>query len=357
MHTVSAPVSSYYSYVELEQALSDLFCATGMQTNIAKRVTDSLLIAEMMGHLTHGLALAPWYLEAARTGSVTLSGGHDVVVDRGACVTWDGRRLPGAWLISSAIDLAIERAEQFGTVTIAIFNCHHTGALATYLPKLTSNGLMGILASSGPAAKVVAPFGGTEGLLTPNPIAAGIPTEGDPILLDISSSITTLNNARQLARVGERFPQQWALDAKGNPSDDPGCVISGGGTLLPVGGLDHGHKGYSMSLLIETLTQALPGYGRADNPTGTLTGVYLHVIDPQAFSGFDAFTRQSSWLADACRSNRPRTGVERVRVPGERASQRMREARQEGVCLSESVYTALIPYADEYKVQLPSPAR
>jgi len=350
-------VSSCFSYVELEQSLLDLFRATGMQANIAERVTDSLLVAEMMGHLTHGLALAPWYLDAARAGSITLSGNYDVVADRGACVTWDGRRLPGAWLISSAVDLAIERAEQFGTVTIVISNCHHTGALATYLTKLTSNGFMGILASSGPATKVVAPFGGTEGLLTPNPIAAGIPTEYDPILLDISSSITTLNSARQLAQVGKRFPQQWAMDAEGNPSDDPDCVISGGGTLLPVGGLDHGHKGYGMSLLIETLTQALPGYGRADSPSGTVTGVYLQVIDPRAFSGIDKFTRQSSWLVDACQNNKPRPGVAKVRVPGEQASQRMRKAKKEGIWLSESVYAALVPYAEQFGVQLPNPMK
>jgi len=350
-------VSSCFSYVELQQALLGLFCATGMQANIAERVTDSLLVAEMMGHLTHGLALAPWYLDAARAGSLMLSGTYEVVADRGACVTWDGRRLPGAWLISSAVDLAIERAEQFGTVTIVISNCHHTGALASYLTKLTSKGLMGILASSGPATKVVAPFGGTEGLLTPNPIAAGVPTECDPILLDISSSITTLNNARQLAQVGKRFPQQWALDAEGSPSDDPNCIISGGGTLLPVGGLDHGHKGYSMSLLIETLTQALPGYGRADNPTGIVTGVYLHVIDPQAFSGIGAFTRQSSWLVDACQNNKPRSGVEKVRVPGEQASQRMRKAKEEGILLRESVYAELVQYAEQYEVLLPNPVK
>ena len=39
--------------------------------------------------------------------------------------------------------------------------------------------------------KSVAPFGGVSSVFTPNPLAAGIPTSGDPILLDISASYTT----------------------------------------------------------------------------------------------------------------------------------------------------------------------
>ncbi len=127
-------------------------------------------------------------------------------------------------------------------VTVAIANSHHTGALAVYLPRLTERGLWVQLICSSPAAHGVAPFGGTEPLFSPNPIAAGIPTHGDPILLDVSSSIMTLNSARQLVARGKRFPGKWAMDADGQPSDDPNAVVSGGGSLLPVGAFDHGHK-------------------------------------------------------------------------------------------------------------------
>ena len=105
--------------------------------------------------------------------------------------------------------MALERIGQHGVVTLTIAQAHHTGALATYLPRVTERGLMPLLSCSGPAATGVAPFGGTRALFTPNPLAAGIPTTGDPVLLDISSSITTNNHARQLAQRGERFPGAW----------------------------------------------------------------------------------------------------------------------------------------------------
>lgn len=342
-----------YPLPELSRVVQALFNATGMDEDKASAVTHSLLTADSMGHSTHGLALAPWYLEAARSGVMTITGDMTVVNDRGACITWNGRRLPGSWLISRAIDTALARIEQHGVVTVAIANSHHTGALAVYLPRLTERGLMVQLVCSGPAASGVAPFGGTEPLFTPNPIAAGIPTQGDPVLLDISSSITTLNSARQLAARGERFPAMWAMDKQGRPSNDPDVVVNGGGTLLPVGGLDHGHKGYGMALLAEVLSQAVPGHGRADQPTGTTIGIFLQVIDPQAFAGLDAFTRQSQWLVDACHANAPLPGVARVRVPGEQALARQRQAVKEGVPLAAGVMAALVLLAERQGFILP----
>jgi LDH2 family malate/lactate/ureidoglycolate dehydrogenase len=81
------------------------------------------------------------------------------------------------------------------------------------------------------------------------------------------------------------------MDAQAQPSNDSQVVISGRGILLPLGGFDHGHKGYGMALQAEALTQGLPGYGRADVPVGTTIGIVLQVMDTNAFAGLDAFTR------------------------------------------------------------------
>lgn len=147
----------------------------------------------------------PWYFEALASGSMARSGAIEVISGRGARVAWKGTCLPGAWLIHQATELALERVAQHGVVTLTIAGAHETGALATYLPRVTERGLMPGLRCSGPAATGVAPFGGTRVLFTPNPPAAGIPMAGDPVLMDIGSSITSSNRARHLARSGERF--------------------------------------------------------------------------------------------------------------------------------------------------------
>ena len=342
-----------FEYQAIRKTVLALFGRAGLHDAAAAAVTDVLLEADLIGHATHGLALVPWYLEAARSGAMQLEGEPEVLVDRGACVTWDGHRLPGAWLASRAVELAVERAITLGTVTVVIRDCGHVGALAAYMEKATSRGMMLLIASSTPSVAGVAPFGGTQAVFTPNPIAAGLPTDGEPILLDISASITTLNRARQLAREGRQFPAPWVLDKDGNTSTNPAVVVSEGGSLLPVGGLDHGHKGYSLALLVEALTQGLSGFGRADQPTGTSVSLFIQVIDPSAFAGREAFARQTSHLAQACRDSTPRPGVERVRVPGDRAAIAKRSALHDGVPLDDAILQALEPWLVRHEQTLP----
>ena len=166
----------------------------------------------------------------------------------------------------------------------------------------------------------MAPFGAVSPVFTPNPIAAGIPTSGDPILLDISARYTT-NGLTQPAAQGRReaAARVGAGRAAATPTDDPAVLFDEPkGTLLPLGGLDAGHKGFALALLIEALTAGLTGFGRADPSEGWGATVFVQVLDPQAFGGRDAFLRQTQWLADACHAATPRPGG-RARAPARRA--------------------------------------
>ena len=254
---------------ELRRFASELFAAVGMEPEKAKVVAEVLVEADLLGHSTHGLALVQRYMDEIGSGAMATSGTPRVIADHGACVTWDGQRLPGPWLGAQAIDLAVERVGICGTVIVAIGNSHHVGCLAADLPRATERGYVAFLASSGPSVATVAPFGGTRAALSPAPIAAGFPTAGDPILIDASASITTNNMAATLAREGRRYPHRWLLDTAGEPTDDP-AVLRQGGSILPAGGLDHGQKGYGWGLIAEALSQGLSGFGRADAPRGML---------------------------------------------------------------------------------------
>lgn len=323
-----------------------LFEAGGLDADKAGCVADVLIEADLMGHTTHGLALAPQYLDALASGAMKAQGEPEVLSDRGACVTWRGHRLPGAWLMTRAVDLAIERATVHGVCTVVLSDSHHIGALGAYLTRATQRGLMLFIASSLPSMRGVAPAGGMQGVFTPNPVAAGIPTGGAPMLIDVSASITTLNMTRQLAMAGQAYPAPWALDGAGQPTTDPQAVLQQGGALLTAGGLDHGHKGYGWALMAEAWSQGLAGFGRADGPTGTSLSVFIQALDPDAFGGRDAYERQTDWLANACRSSPPRPGAPAVRVPGERALDLKHEAMQSGVPLSASVLAGLKQWAD-----------
>jgi LDH2 family malate/lactate/ureidoglycolate dehydrogenase len=319
-----------------------LLAAAGITPDRARLIGELLVEADLMGHTTHGLALLPGYLEELAAGTMTRAGDPQVIRDTGPCLTWDGLRLPGVWLTAHAIDTAIPRARQYGTATIVIRRSHHIACLGAFLTRATDQGRMLLLASSDPADASVAPFGGTTAVFTPDPIAVGIPTEGDPILIDTSASITTNGMSARLRAEGRRFPNPWLLDAAGAPTDDPQVLVADPpGTIQPTGGLDHGHKGYGLALMVEALTMGLGGFGRAEPAEGWGASVFVQVLDPDAFAGGAAFRRQTAWIADACHASPPRAGVERVRLPGEAALARRRRALAEGLELYPGIMARL----------------
>jgi L-lactate dehydrogenase len=335
---------------------AQILLAAGMDETKAGTVAQVLLEGDLMGHTTHGLALLAPYVQELEKGSMSRTGAPGVLADKGAAVLWDGDRLPGPWLVSHAIDELIPRARQFGAASLVIRRSHHIASLASYLLKAVEQDMLVVLASSDPAGRSVAPFGGTQAVFTPNPIAAGIPA-ASPLLIDISASVATNGMCSRLAAQGARFEEDWLLDGQGNPSNDP-AVLSATppGTILPVGGLAAGHKGYGLALLIEALTGGLGGYGRADGAQGWGATVFINLFDTRGFAGKDAFRRQMDWLAGQCRANRPRPGVSSVRVPGDRALALRREQLERGVALHESIVPALRTLAQTYGISLPQAA-
>jgi len=353
-----SPALPRYPVEALRALASALFEAHGAPAEKAAVMAEVLVESDLMGHVTHGLGLLPRYLDEIDAGTMRLEGEPEVIADRGASIAWDGRALPGGWLTMRALGLAMERARLHGTCSIAIGNSHHIGCLAVYPARAAEAGLMCVLHSSAPGTASVAPFGAMQGVLAPDPVSVGFPTgpahDSLPVVTDISASITTNNMSHRLTRLGQRFPRPWLLDAEGNPTDDP-SVIGKGGTILPAGGLDHGQKGYGWALATEALTQGLSGFGRVDKPSGMIASVFLQVLDPTAFAGLDAFTRQTGHTAAACRAAAPRPGQPPVRLPGERGLKLREAALAQGVPLAEGIMDALRPYAGRHDIRLPEP--
>lgn len=343
-----------YSAAELIAFADALLRAGGLEAK-ASVVAEILVEGDLLGHTTHGLALLAAYLGDLEKGGMEKKGEPRVIADYPAAVTWDGRRLPGPWLVVKALDLAITRARQQGTCTVVIRRSHHIACLAAYLKRVTDHGLMLLLSSSDPTVASVAPHGGSRGIMTPNPLAAGWPTQSDPVMLDVSMSITTNGFVKRLQSENRPAPGEWFVTAEGKPTSDPSALMSDPpGALLPIGGVDHGHKGYALGLMIEALTGGLAGHGRADPPEGWTATVFLQVVDPGLFGGGEAFVRESTHLAEQCRATPPRSGVECVRLPGEGGLKKRAEQLANGVQLYPSILPTLIPWANRFGITLPA---
>jgi LDH2 family malate/lactate/ureidoglycolate dehydrogenase len=345
-----------YSAEQLQCFSASLLQAAGLADAPAQAVAETLVEGDLLGHDTHGLALLAPYIREIQNNAMTTSGQPTVLSDRGASLCWDGRRLPGPWLVRQGMEALEPRAREFGCATLVIRRSHHIACLAAYLLRATERGFVMMLASSDPDGASVAPYGGTQATFTPNPIAAGIPTSGSPFLIDISSSIVTNGLCARLDNAGQLFDEECMLDASGNPSRDPGVLATKPpGTIMPLGGLSSGHKGFGLALLIEALTGGLAGWGRADPPEGWGATVFLTLYDPQAFGGAADFARQTDWLGEACRNNPPRPGVDAVRMPGDRGIARKADQLRNGVALPPGAFQALAECARRYGLAFPAP--
>ena len=239
---------------------------------------------------------------------------------------------------------------------MAIRRSHHIACLAAYLPRVVERGQALLIFSSDPGTASVAPWGGTRRLFTPNPIAAGWPSPGGPVMLDVSMSITTNAMTARRRAEGTRFPHPALLDAEGRATDDPNAFFTDpAGTLLPLGGEAAGHKGSALGLLVEALTSALAGHGRADPHAGWGASVLVLVLDPARFGGSDAFLRETGWMEHAVHANPPAPGGEAPRLPGERGWQRRAEALAKGVALHPAIPPVLQERAARAGIAPPAP--
>ena len=348
------PGAGKFDAANLQGFGQSLLMACGLAEDRARDVAEVLLEGDLLGHTTHGFALLPAYLKAIEERTMETVGEPVVVADHGSSLTWDGRYLPGPWLTRRAIAVARTRLVEYPAVTVSIRRSHHIACLQVYLRPVTEAGLVILLCCSDPASRTVTPHGGVAPRFSPNPLAAGIPTNGDPILIDISTSSTSNGLCNRLAAAGERLPGPWLVDRDGHPTDDP-RILNGqpGGAILPLGGMDLGYKGFALALLVEALTNALGGHGRAAGESRWGASVFLQILDPERFGGRASFLREMSFFARLCQETPVPPGKPPVRLPGQAALLRRKEQLASGVVLHPTIVPALVSWAAKLGVAPP----
>lgn len=320
----------------------------GLEESKSKIVAEILVEADLMGHTTHGLQLLSSYVKELEDGNMLKKGEPEILNDSGAAITWNGNYLPGPWLVYKAIDLALDRIAEHPVVTVVIQKSHHIACLAAYLERVAAKGFMILLSCSDPRNRTVAPFGGTTGVYSPNPLAAGIPANGQPIIMDVSMSTTANAYVKRAYDEDKKLPHPWLLEKNGNVTDDPARFFDEHpATILPLGGLDSGHKGFALGILIEALTNALGGFGRAEKPDRWTASVFIQLINPGAFGGSEVFKSETDFLSKECW----RSG-DQVRLPGQRALSLKEEQLKNGLSLYPGVLKALQELSGKWDVKL-----
>ncbi|MFJ7005231.1 Ldh family oxidoreductase [Pseudomonas putida] len=328
--------TTHHNVQALTTFVEQLFEKAGADTEVAQVVTRVLLEGELLGHRTHGLNLVSRYIGGMQEGKVKARAQVlEQVTDSGIASVFDGHYLLGPYCVSRALDCAAKGATAQGIGIAVVRRASHIGCLAAYLKPFTDQGLVAMVYSSDPSVGLVCAHGGIDPIYTPNPIAAGIPTQGEPILLDVSMSTVTLGLVGQCRDAGSRLPHPVLVSNDGQLSDDPGDFFTRPqGSVLPLGGQAFGHKGFALALLVEALTSGLAGHGRKDAPEQWGASATAVVIDPRFFGGLAAFTDETSFLGRLILASRPLDPERPVRLPGQAGLAMRRQALEQGVSLS-----------------------
>lgn len=333
----------------------------GADEHIARTTAHYLLEGDLLGYRTHGLKRLYFNAKLLQEGVSNGHGEVEIVSQRPAVECWDAHFLPGPFVASRAVESAVAMARVAGSGTVVVRRAQHVASLAAYLQIATEQGMYVSLMASTPAQESVAPHGGCEPVFSPNPFAMGVPTSTQPILLDMSFSMTAAGKVRQYWERGERLPWEALIKPDGQLTDDPATYISPQAghkqsAILPLGGVDLGYKGYGLCLFSELWTMALSNYGRSHGASdGESNSLWVYVVDPAAFGNAQGALAVADGIVLRCQQSKAINGDNPVRIPGQRALSLKAEQTASGVWFDDATTGRLQRASERFSVSLPPP--
>jgi uncharacterized oxidoreductase len=334
-----------------------LFVAAGVPADEAATVAGSLVGANLRGHDSHGVIRVLQYVELILAGRLKPGAELTALNETPAVLAADGNWGLGQVMAHKLLGRLWPKAAALGLAAGTLRRCGHVGRLGEYAEAAAEQKLaLFATVNNHGAARRVAPPGGADARLSTNPICLGAPTAGDPLVLDIGTSVAAEGKVRVLFQKGEPAPEGWLLDAQGKPTTDPGVLYrEPRGSILPLGG-PQAYKGFGLAMLLDILAGGLSGgpCSRPDVPPPAVGNTVLFVLfDPAKFGGLDHFLSESAGLADSVRSCPRVEGTSEILLPGDPERRAMRQRQRDGIPIGEGTWGLLTALAQKLGVAAP----
>jgi len=341
----------------LEKFSKALFVAAGVPADEAEVVSRSLVDANLCGHDSHGIMRVAQYIGFVREKKLFCNVPLDKLHETPAMFAGDANWGLGQVQTYRLLDLIFPKAQALGIAAGTMRKCGHIGRLGEYAEWAAARGcaFFATVNSHG-SGRRVAPPGGTGGRISTNPLCLGAPTPTDPLVLDIGTSAAAEGKVRVSFQKGEKVPDGWLVDNRGQPTNDPGSLYQDPpGTILPFGG-PQAYKGFGLGLLLDALAGGLSG-GMCSRPEAPMAGlgnsVVMILIDINQFGGSEHFLKESGNLAAFVRSSPTAAGVQSITLPGDPERQNKQKRLADGIAISDGTWAILTKLADELKVTPP----
>ena len=331
---------------ELQKYCTAILAAAGLPTEDAALVADSLVEANLRGIDSHGVSRIPIYVDRIARGLTNTQPEVEIVSERGGALLIDGDNGMGQVVMQRAVELALERLPEHGTVSVSVRNSNHYGSGAYFARRAAEHGAAVFLYGNAPATMVA--WGGRERYLGTNPYTFAVPGgSGEPVVLDMATSVVARGKIILSAQLGRDIPEGWAVDVAGRPTTDAEAALLG--SVLPFGG----PKGYGIAMMVEIMAALVSGsnsgpavgdlYDDLERPQGV--GAYLTLTDLSVFQSPQEFTARMDGLISGIKATAAVDGE--VLMPGE-IEQRTAGARlAAGIPVPAAVAAALERLAAE----------
>lgn len=324
----------YIPFDELEKFMVDVLIKMGVARDEAETIAEVLITADKRGIDSHGIGrFKPIYIDRLDMGILNPKTKIDVLRDNQSTAVLDANNGFGHVAGKYAMDMAIDKAKNYGLGMVTVKNSSHYGIAGYYTMQATKAGMIGITGTN--ARPSIAPTFGVENMLGTNPLTFGIPTDEEfDFVLDCATSTTQRGMIEKYAREGRELPRGWVIDHMGNSETDPHKVlkdlVNGDAALTPLGGIGvemGGHKGYGYATVVEILSSALhlgpflsalTGVDNEGNDIPYRLGHFFIAIDVEHFIELDKFKKHVGDILRELRNSQKAQGHDRIYTAGEK---------------------------------------
>ena len=324
------------------------FQKLGMGNKESDDVVRILVLADLFGLSTHGLSRIESYGDRLKIGGINARPNIRIECLAPAMIGVDGDNGVGPLVGMRTLDVAIEAAAEFGIAIAFARGSNHFGPISPYSLIAAEKGFASIIGSN--ATTTIAPWGGSDARLGNSPLGFGVPNPGGaPFLLDMAMSVVARAKIRNAFKRGEKIPDTWGTDIKGNPTSDPKAALDG--FLLPIGG----HKGYGLALMVDLFAGLLSNAGYLthiqswqDAPGEPQNlGHFFILIDTKRLGSSEWLSARMIDFANILTDSPPADSSRPVIVPGMIELAKLEKQRKNGIEISSETLNLLRQYAGE----------
>lgn len=339
----------------------------GVPSEDAEICADVLHAADIRGIDSHGIGrLKPIYYDRVMHYCIQEAKTEfEILRDTAAVAVVDGHNGMGMVISKKCMDIAIEKAKQYGIGFVIAKNSTHYGIAGYYPMMACQHNMIGMTGTN--ARPSVAPTFGVQNMLGTNPLVFAMPSdENFPFVNDHATSMTQRGKIEQYAREGKELVPGWVIDRNGdsilNAEHALKALGSGKAALTPLGGITEetgGHKGYGYATVVEILSTALQqgnflnqlsGIDVNGNRTPIRLGHFFMAVNIQSFIDVDLFKKTTGDISRALRSSQKARDAERIYTHGEKEYYHGLDRETSGVPLPPLVQQQMIAMRDELEL-------